>query len=85
MGLWLINLVLLLLAVPAGLLIAYLCRDELLAGRKWFSALTTLGVFGLIGFYLYGQRAIALTCGFIAIVSFMSLIKSKDKKWTRKR
>jgi EamA domain-containing membrane protein RarD len=80
-----INTILLVLAVPVGFLIAWLCRDELIDGKKWFSLLITLGVFGAIGFYLYEQSATALTCGFIAIVSFISLLKSRDKKWTKKK
>lgn len=73
------------LAVPVGYLIAYMSNDELVAGRKWFEILIIISFIGAIGFYLWDYVSIALTFLFILIVSFISLIKSKDKIWTKRR
>jgi hypothetical protein len=79
-----IEIILLILAVPAGLLIAYLARDELIQGQKWFKILViaSLALAGL--FWMMNLDYISLTLVFIAIASFVSLVKSKDKKWVRK-
>jgi len=81
----LIEIILLILAIPIGYLIAWLANDELVAGRKWFIAIICL--FSAIGlFYLFsGTYYIALACLFIVIISSVSLIKSKDSKFTKKR
>ncbi len=81
----LFEIIILLLAIPSGYLIAYLARDELIIGRKYFRILIITGIIGLIGFWIYGRRAESLSCGFIFIVSLVSLLKSDDKKWTKKK
>jgi uncharacterized membrane protein len=80
-----INIVLLIIAVPVGLLIAYLCRDELVEGRKWFRIIVLMGIILGIWFYIRGQTYISLTLFFIAIAALVSHIKSYDKKWTKKK
>jgi len=73
----------LILAVPAGFLIAWLANDELVSGRRWFYALLLLSI-GLGGwFFLTGLSYLGLTFSFMAIVSFISILKSRDKKWLR--
>jgi prepilin signal peptidase PulO-like enzyme (type II secretory pathway) len=79
------EILILLLGIPAGYLIAWLGRDELLAGRVWFRVLVIVSIIGVVGFYLYGFSASAWTMGFVGIVSVIGLVKSRDKKWTRKR
>ena len=80
-----IEIIILLLAIPSGFLIAWLCRDELIAGRKWFAALTL--IFFVIGwwFFLAGNYVIMHSCFFITITAFISYYKSKDKRWTKRR
>lgn len=73
----------LLLAFPSGYLLAYLCRDELLEGRKWFKLLAFLSFILAIVFLFFDLTA-TLTCIFISIVSIISLIKSYDKKFAKK-
>ena len=80
-----LNIILLILAVPIGFFIAYLARDELLAGRIYFRVLIILSILGIIGFWIYGNPVIALTFGFIGIVALVSFVKSYDKKWTKKK
>jgi len=79
-----LTIIILALAIPAGYLIAWLARDELVIGRKWLKILILISAF-LFGFFLLGeQRYVAWTGLFILVVSFISLIKSFDKKWTGK-
>ncbi len=75
-----LSLVLLILAVPVGFLIAWLCKDELVVGRRWFKILIIAGILIGILFFFFGNYPIALSGIFISIVSLVSLIKSKDKK-----
>ncbi|MCX8158995.1 MAG: hypothetical protein N3D20_01750 [Candidatus Pacearchaeota archaeon] len=72
-------------AIPIGYLIAYFANDELVAGRKWFKVLIVVALLMGIWTYYAGLTFITLTCIFIIIVTIVSLIKSKDRKWTRKR
>jgi hypothetical protein len=80
-----IEFILLVLAIPAGFLIAWLARDELVDGKKWFRTLViaSLALGGM--FWLAGFVYISLSLIFIAIASFISLVKSNDKNWTKKR
>ena len=80
-----IELILLVLAIPTGFLIAWMARDELADGRKWFRALIVASIALAALFWIIGLGYISLTLIFMAIVSFVSLIKSRDKKWTKKR
>lgn len=78
------NLIILVLAIPVGYLIAYLCRDELVQGRKWFKLVTA--VFTVLGFVLllFKLYVEGLSSLFIAIVAVIALIKGRDKNWIRK-
>lgn len=77
--------VLILLSIPAGYWIAWLCRDELIMGRRWFKAIVILSVLLGLMFLFYNRIEIALMMLFVLIVSFISYKKSFDKKWTKKR
>lgn len=81
----LVELGILVVAVPVGFLIAWLARDELVDGRIWFKVLIALSVvFGTI-YGLIGKGYVSWTCGFILIVCLVSLLKSYDRKWIRIR
>ncbi len=80
-----IEIILLLLAIPTGFLIAWLARDELVSGRKWFRVLIVVSVLVIIWSWLTSLIYIVWTMGFILIVALISLIKSKDRKWTRSK
>ncbi|PJA69666.1 hypothetical protein CO155_03685 [Candidatus Pacearchaeota archaeon CG_4_9_14_3_um_filter_35_19] len=71
------------LAIPVGFLIAYLARDELESGRKWFKTLIIISVLGIVGFWLIDESEISWTFGFIFITTLVSLLKSSDKKWIK--
>jgi len=78
-----IELLILILGIPVGLLISWYSRDELISGRKWFKILiifsTILGIWGLLIKFDY----ISWTAGFMIIISFTALIKSRNPKWTK--
>jgi len=77
-------IVIILLSIPAGYLIAWLCMDELVIGRRWFKLIMILSILlGLI--FLFYNIIIALTMFFILIVALISYRKSFDKKWTKRR
>jgi len=75
-----IEIILLVLAIPAGFLLAWMAKDELKAGREWFWALIFISIF-LSSMFLYYEIIYAsLTCLFIAIVSLISLFKGRKRK-----
>lgn len=80
-----IELLILATAVPIGLFLASLTREELVDGRRWFYVLVVVGVILGGWFLLTGFRAEAWTSFFIVIVAFVSLEKSKDKKFVKRR
>jgi len=80
-----LEFIILALSIPAGFLIAWLARDELIQGRKYFRILALLSVLIGISSIFFNFYEISFSCAFIAIVSIISLMKSRDKRWTRKR
>jgi CHASE2 domain-containing sensor protein len=78
-----VEILLLALAFPIGYLIAWMARDELVSGRKWFKAIIGLSIMGAVIFLVLREWTALLTLGFIVIVSGISLWKSKDSKWTK--
>lgn len=77
-----LEIIALILSVPVGYLIAWLARDELVQGRKWFWVLIITAFVCAVIFYLRGEQYIVLTAAFVAVVSGISLWKSHDAKWT---
>jgi ABC-type Fe3+ transport system permease subunit len=71
-----LEIVILLLAVPVGFFIAWLTKEELRMGRKWFRILIVVSLIGIIGFWIYGVSYVSWTFGFIGIVSTISLVKA---------
>ena len=79
------EVIILILAFPVGYLIAYWTRDELIQGRKWFKMIIIASILGGFWFFIIGEDYISLTLIFILISTFISYLKSHDKKWTKKR
>lgn len=76
----------LLAGFPAGYLLAWLCRDELKAGKKWFFmlAVVCLVMAVVLSFTQFAFKFISiLSLFFIIIISLMALWKSYDKKWVK--
>lgn len=76
----------LLAAFPIGYLLAWLCRDELKAGRKWFFLLAVVNLIAAIVLsftsFVYKFPSI-LSLFFIIIISLIAVWKSYDKKWVK--
>lgn len=79
------EIILLILAIPAGYLIALLARDELVDGRKWFMALLVVSVLSTAIFLFTRFKEISWTSGFVSILALVSFIKSRDKRWCKRR
>jgi len=72
--------IVLLLGIPAGYLLAWLCKEELVLGRKWFLVILVLSlVSGVV--FLFFNLISSLTSFFIVIISLISLILSYNKKF----
>lgn len=72
-------------AFPAGYLLAYLCKDELKAGRKWFRLIAILSVILLFFFVVFMNKIeITGTLAYLCVVSLISFYKSNDRKFTKK-
>ena len=78
-----LQILILILAIPTGLLVSRMAREELLQGRKWFLALTFVSMILAVGFFIYEMRSWALTGFFVATFSAVSYWKSFDKRWTK--
>jgi len=79
-----LELVILLLAIPTGFLIARLARDELIDGFIYINILFKVS-FVLMAVFSFYDEAITLSLGFIAIVSYISVLKRFDKEWAINR
>ena len=82
MMLW-VNIILLLLAIPVGYLIAWLCKDELVKFRKYFRILIVFSIILGIGFWIYGFRVESLTLWFVFIVTLISFVLSNNKRFIK--
>jgi len=82
----LLVIVVLISSFPLGYLLAYLCRDELVQGRKWFLSLAVLSLissFFVVFLNFKGKFAVILSLFYIAIVSLISLYLSYNKKFIK--
>ena len=79
-----IELIILILSIPCGLLLAWLSRDELIYGRIWFKKITIFFAILSVFFYIYGKKDYGFTSLFISITVMISHIKSFDKIWIKK-
>ncbi len=76
----------LLAGFPVGYLLAWLARDELVAGRKWFFLLAGVSLLSavIISFASFVFKfAMILGLFFIIIISLVAVWKSHDKKWVK--
>ena len=72
----LLEILVLFLAIPVGYLIAWLAKDELASGKKYFRILIIISILGIIGFWIYDFSYISWTFSFIFIVSLISFVKA---------
>ena len=78
-------LLLIALTFPVGFWIAWLARDELTSGRKWFRILVIVGIAILIVSLYFREYATAGTGATIIIIAGIAYWKSFDKKWVEKK
>jgi hypothetical protein len=80
---WLIILILA-TSFPVGYLLAYLCKEELVPGRRYFSILAWLTfISAIILLIFYRNLTIILTLFYICIAGLISIYKSFDRKFVR--
>jgi hypothetical protein len=76
--------IILVTSIPAGYLLAWLCRDELVNGRKYFQVIGWLCVIlAWILIFFWNNLPFVGALVYIGIVACISLIKSRDKKWVK--
>lgn len=78
-----LEVLILLLSIPSGMLVAWLARDELVIGRRYFFSLILLSVLGVIVSKIFSYEMGILMFGFISIFSYISYMKSFDEKWIK--
>lgn len=71
-----LEILILLIAIPVGIWIANHTKEELKSGKKYFRILVIASLLGVIGFWLYGFPVVSWTMAFIFIVSLISFMKS---------
>lgn len=82
----LIYIIVLVLAFPVGYLLAWLARDELVAGRRWFLLLAMISVLAVIPAVIFSaiKLPIILSLMFLIIICLICIWKGYDKKWVKK-
>ncbi len=81
-----IYIIVLLAAFLVGYLLAWLAREELVPGRKWFILLAVSSLIGAVVVSLIDfsfKFPSVLTLFFLIIISLMAVWKSYDQKWTK--
>ena len=72
-----------LLSIPAGYGLAWLARDELVQGRKWFVVICLIcSILAIFSFFVQ-QIAMGFSLISIGIVAYISYKKSFDKRFTK--
>lgn len=72
-----IEIGLLILAIPAGLLISWLAKEELKEGRRWFWIICWVSALMAVFFLVLKVNYLVWTFLFILVCTGMSLIKFK--------
>jgi len=81
----LFNILILLTAIPAGYVLAWLCKDELVDGRKWFKIILEC-LFAALIFLLFLSKNVnaILAVVYMIIVTFIAIFLSKDKRFLKR-
>lgn len=65
-------------ALPVGLLLAWLCADELLAGKKWFKIiLYSLVLIDVIFLLFYRNIAILTSLVYMILITGISMFRAR--------
>jgi len=79
----LITILILVTSFPIGYLLAYLTKDELIDGRKYFIVVAIIGLILSLIFGFLGKLVIVLTLFYMVIVSLICIWKSYDAKFVK--
>jgi len=71
-------------AIPLGYWVAYLARDELVIGRKWFLLVMIVSAIMAVMSFVFRDTVIGFSSLFILLFTYISYWKSFDKKFTGK-
>jgi len=81
----LLNILVMLTSIPAGYFLAWLCKDELVDGRKWFKIILICFFVTLVLLLIFFRNLNAiLSVSYMIIVTFIALLKGRDKKFLRR-
>lgn len=82
-----LEIIILLLAIPVGILISRLTKDEFSDGKKYFLSVLILSIIFSLFFFVINKQAVHLSLNFVVIVSgisyfaaYKNLNNSKSKK-----
>ncbi len=76
-------LLLILLILPVSVYVAWLARDELKVGRRWFFALIVLSRSATLFFLYYGFASQAYASGFVGLGTLVGIVLSYCPSWIR--
>ena len=80
----LLHIGIMLTAIPIGWLLAWLTRDELVDGKRWFNLIIyALILILIVMFFVWRDISIILALIYMVVVTVVSLYKGGDKKFTR--
>jgi len=77
-----LSIFILILAIPSGYLLAWLCKEELKNGRKWLKTIIIISLILSPLTYIY-NKVIGLTLLFFGIITAISFWKSYDNKFLK--
>ena len=73
-------------AIPVGWFLAWLTKDELVSGRKWFRIIFYVLVIVLVVVVLvWKDTPTSMALGYMILVTAMSLFLGKNKKFVKKK
>jgi len=79
----LLDVIVMLTSIPIGYFLAWLCKDEIVY-RKWiFVIFYSFVVVFIVAFIFFSQLSIILSLVYMIIVTLISILKSKDKKFLK--
>lgn len=71
-------------SVPAGLLLAWLCDDELKKGKRYFRVMIYLLLLAMFGLLLFYRNISAILAVFYMILVFWIMILKGKKKFEKR-
>lgn len=73
----LLKFIILVLAIPIGYLLSYMCKEELAQGKKWFKSVIIIAIIGVIISFIMNEYTLLLSSLFALIVFSVILIRTR--------